>query len=106
MKTLLRLIPLFMILLLGTRLSAQVDQDKMQKSHRQIEKDKKDSDRLERKINKKQRKIAKDERQLKRKENKRERKIKSIYREEKKIEKLQSDSTRTSFRRKAPTDKG
>ena len=67
---------------------AQVDSTRLAKSQRQIEKDTKDANRLQHKINKKQRKIERQEKKLRKKENRRNKKMRSINREEKKVEKL------------------
>jgi uncharacterized protein HemX len=67
---------------------AQVDSARLAKSQRQIEKDTKDANRMQHKINKSQRKIERQEKKLRKKENRRNRKMKSINKEEKKVEKL------------------
>ena len=83
---------LFLILCFfgATGLHAQVDSAELAKTQPRIEDDKKDVNRLDRKINKKQRRLDRKQKRLDRKEKKRNRKMRKLNKEERKMEKMQN----------------
>lgn len=87
----------FIFLIIGLAYSnfsaAQVDSAKLLKAQKQIENNKDDVDKMNRKIAKDQRKIKKRERKAAKKEKARNRQLTRIKKQERELEKIKKDTT-------------